>query len=79
MYEERGKLRQVGSLWKPKPGSKCIGTGSITIRGYQQRFVIFENDRKASDRAPDYKIMASEEPTVDTYEADRQQARENLR
>jgi hypothetical protein len=40
-------MRKVGVLWKPRPGAKSLGSGSITVNGLKQRFVILRNDRKA--------------------------------
>ena len=64
------KLRKVGALWKPKAGSRSKGSGSITVNGLRQRFVILENDRKtAGGKEPDYLLMSSDEPEVDQYES----------
>lgn len=60
-------LRRVGAMWKPKPGAKSLGSGSLTINGLRQRFVVLRNDRKAKDTDPDYVLMAGDEPTADTY------------
>lgn len=65
-------LRRVGALWKPKPGAKSLGSGSMTIAGMKQRFVIFRNDRKSKDTDPDYLLMAGDEPEVDNYVRSRQ-------
>jgi hypothetical protein len=60
-------LRRVGALWKPKPGSKAKGSGSISINGLRQTFVILPNREKANDRAPDYVLMSADEPESDPY------------
>lgn len=65
-----GRLRRVGSLWKPKPGGKSLGNGSLTINGLRQRFVILRNDKKTSEAQPDYVLMAGDEPEVDQYARD---------
>jgi hypothetical protein len=62
-----GKLRRVGSLWKPKPGGRSLGSGSITIGGQRQRFVILRNDRKQGHTQPDYLLMSSEPPEPDPF------------
>jgi hypothetical protein len=63
-----GPLRRVGALWKPKPGGKSLGSGSITVNGLKQKFVIFRNDRKRPDsNDPDYNLVSSEEPQVDGF------------
>jgi hypothetical protein len=65
---QRGKLRRVGALWKAKSGSTSLGSGSITINGLRQRFVILRNDRKSEgSKDPDYVIMSSDEPEIDEY------------
>ena len=64
----RGALRRVGALWKPKPGAKSLGSGSITVNGLRQRFVILKNDRKKDGSSePDYALMSGDEPEVDDY------------
>jgi hypothetical protein len=69
---EGGRLRKVGAIWKPKPGAKSKGSGSVTVNGLRQRFVILVNDRKAEgSRDPDYVLMSSDEPEADTYARDR--------
>lgn len=72
MPEERGrnnKPKRVGSMWKPKPGAKSLGSGSMTINGWKQKFVIFRNDRKTEGtNQPDYQMMAYDPPEEDTYE-----------
>ena len=66
--QQRGPLRRVGALWKPKPGAKSLGSGSITVNGLRQRFVILKNDRKkAGSSDPDYVLMSGDEPEVDQY------------
>ncbi len=65
--QQRGNLRRVGALWKPKPGGKSLGSGSITINGSRQRFVILRNDRKRGDRDPDYLLMSGDAPEADMY------------
>jgi hypothetical protein len=71
------RLRRVGALWKPKPGAKSKGSGSITINGLRQRFVILPNDRKtAGSSQPDYLLMSSDEPEVDAYTRDHHQPAE---
>jgi hypothetical protein len=68
MSDERKPLRRLGSLWKPKPGAKSKGSGSITVGDLKQRFVILENrDKEIGSQQPDYVLMSSDEPEVDTY------------
>ncbi len=63
-----GKLRRVGALWKPRQGGKSKGSGSITVNGLRQRFVILPNERKTEgSKEPDYLLMSSDEPEVDNY------------
>lgn len=68
MDDTKPKLQRVGALWKPRPGSKALGSGSITINGLRQRFVILRNDRKAAgSKDPDYLLMSGDAPEVDQY------------
>lgn len=63
-----GKLEKIGGLWKPKPGAKSFGSGSITVNGMRQRFVIFKNDRKKEgSKQPDYNLLSSDPPERDEY------------
>ena len=65
---QRNPLRRVGALWKPRPGAKSLGSGSVTINGLRQRFIVLRNDRKKDgSNEPDYLLMTSDEPEVDTY------------
>jgi hypothetical protein len=71
------RLRQVGGLWKPKPGGTSLGSGSITVNGWKQRFVVLRHDRKdPGSQQPDYLLMSSDEPEVDDYEQRRERARD---
>jgi hypothetical protein len=67
MTDQRPSLRRVGVLWKPKPGSRSKGSGSVTIGQLKQRFIIVTNDRKTSATAPDYWLMSSDAPETDDY------------
>jgi hypothetical protein len=72
---DRSPLRRVGAIWKPKPASKSFGSGSLTINGLRQRFIILKNDRKEPGSAqPDYVLMSSDEPEADERAGDRQSA-----
>ena len=69
-----GRLRRVGALWKPKAGSKSLGSGALTIGTKRQRFIVVKNDRKAEgSREPDYLLLSSDEPETDEYARDRAQ------
>lgn len=76
--QQRPKLRRVGVMWKPKPTSRSHGNGSLTINGLKQRFVVIANDRKTKDTDPDFYLMTSDDPEVDTY-ARAQQEPEHVR
>lgn len=66
--QQRASQRVVGAIWKPQAGSTALGSGSVTINGLKQRFVILKNDRKqAGSNAPDYLLKSADEPTVDEY------------
>lgn len=66
--KQHSRLRKVGAVWKPKPGAKSKGSGSVTINGLRQRFVILVNERKKEgSREPDYLLMSSDPPEVNDY------------
>lgn len=53
-------------------GGKSLGSGSITINGLRQRFIVLKNDRKSEgSKDPDYVLMSSDEPEPDAYAARR--------
>ena len=64
---DREPLRRVGSAWRPRRAGKVKLTGVVTANGYQQRFAVFENTRKTSDRSPDFVLLTSDDPEVDSY------------
>lgn len=64
----KSSLFQVGAIWKPKPGQRSQGTGSFSMGGQKQRFVVLVNKKKfPGDTKPDFVLMSSEPPTPDTY------------
>jgi hypothetical protein len=66
MNDEKPKLRKLGGIWKPKPGAKSKGSGSITVGDLKQRFVILENrDKEPGSQQPDYVLMSSDD--IETY------------
>jgi hypothetical protein len=77
MADQRAPLRRVGVLWKPKPGSKSLGSGSLTIDRLKQRFVVLHNTRKVKETDPDYLLMSSDNPEVDTYTRGERPAKAN--
>ena len=69
------RLHRVGAMWQPRSGAKSLGSGTVTVNGLRQRFVVLHNERKkAGSNEPDYVLMSSDEPEVDTYVRDRQAA-----
>jgi len=55
-------------MWKPRPGAKSFGSGSVTINGMKQRFFVVANKHKTEgSKQPDYKLISSDEPEADTY------------
>jgi hypothetical protein len=65
----RGKLKDVGALWKGKPGSKLLLTGEIELpSGGKMRLLMFANQHKKSDKHPDYKLC-TEVPFEDETQA----------
>lgn len=68
---ETGRLRRVGALWKPREGAKSLGSGNLTINDLRQRFVVLRNDKKTpGSQQPDYVLMSSDNPEVDSYARD---------
>lgn len=62
------ELRRVGAMWKPRPDSKALGTGVVSINGLKQRFFVVRNDYKtAGSREPDYHLLSSDAPEPDEY------------
>ena len=75
MSDERGQLRRVGAMWKPRAGSKSLGSGSVTVNEMKQRFIVLRNDRKPeTSQQPDYWLVSSDQPETDEY-AERQAPR----
>jgi hypothetical protein len=66
---QRPPLKRIGAAWKGKPESKALLTGTITIDGKRQRWLLFKNDKKqgSSSSEPDYVILSGTEPEVDEY------------
>jgi len=64
---QRPALKRIGAAWKGKPGSKALLTGSITVAGKKQRWMLFKNDKKTEEREPDYVILSGQEPEVDDF------------
>ena len=59
-----GKLKSIGGLWAKEKNGKRFFSGSIEIAGQKHTFMVFKNDYKQEgDRAPDYKLMVSDEAT----------------
>jgi hypothetical protein len=65
--QQRSTLRKVGAMWRPRPGSKVKATGSVTVNGLRQNFMVLPNSRKRNERDPDFVLMTSDPPEVDTY------------
>jgi hypothetical protein len=69
---DRGTLRRVGAIWKPKPGAKSLGSGELSIDGMKQPFIVLKNDRKkVGSKQPDYLLVSSDAPVEDAYARDR--------
>jgi hypothetical protein len=56
-------------MWKPKLDGTSAGSGSVTIGGRRQRFVVLPNHRKSKDGDPDFLLMSDREPEADTFRA----------
>lgn len=64
---QRAPLRRCGGLWKPRPGSSSLGSGSITVGDLKQRFIVVRNDKKTKPEQPDYLLLAQGDPEADAY------------
>jgi hypothetical protein len=65
---QRPALKRIGAAWKGKQGSKALLTGSITVAGKKQRWMLFKNDHKPDgSKEPDYVILSGQEPEVDDF------------
>jgi len=73
MMSDQASMRRVGVMWRPREGARSLGTGSLTIGGQRQKFVILENRYKRGDRDPDFVLMSSDPAEPDPY-AERDQA-----
>jgi|TARA_R110001583_G_scaffold60269_2_gene179128 hypothetical protein len=62
MENAKPKWRNVGAIWKPKPNARSEGSGELTLNGMTQKFVIFKNEHKTSEKQPDYKLAATDDP-----------------
>ena len=71
---DQAPMRKVGVLWKPREGAKSLGSGSLTVNGMKQRFVILDNRFKQGPNDPDFVLMSGQPPEPDVY-AERDQAR----
>jgi uncharacterized protein (DUF736 family) len=48
---------ELGALWVKNSSRGEYMTGKITIDGQDYAIVCFPNDKKANDRAPDWRVM----------------------
>lgn len=55
MSEEKGKMITLSGLWKSKSGTSLSGT----LGG--ARLVIFKNNKKTSDKQPDFYLAIAEQ------------------
>lgn len=66
--EALSEAKRIGSLWKPRPDAKHLGSGIVTVDGMKQRFIIVKNDWKDGERDPDYRLLSYDPPEPDTYQ-----------
>lgn len=64
---DQAPMRKVGVLWKPREGAKSLGSGSLTVNGMKQKFVILENRYKQGPNDPDFVLMSGHPPEPDVY------------
>lgn len=53
-------MEKLGALWEKEGKNGKYMTGVIKIAGVETRLVLFRNDRKESDKHPDWQIYLSE-------------------
>ena len=58
----------MGSFWysKPEYTGPSLGVLSISIKGYEQKFMMLDNP-KTEKKSPDYVFVALTEPKQDTW------------
>ena len=61
MPKRNGQSWAVGSLWRPDEGKPYVLSGTVKIDGEDVRIAVFKNDKKESDRHPDFRISAYED------------------
>lgn len=54
-------MTKLGALWIKTGKKGKFMSGVIKIDDVETKIVVFKNDRKESDKHPDYNIMLSEE------------------
>lgn len=54
-------MTKIGALWMKEGKKDKYMSGVIKVDGQEIKIVVFKNDRKESDKHPDYNIMLSEE------------------
>ena len=61
---DNAPLRRLGAIWKAKAGAKSLESGTVTVNGWRQRFLILKNKPKkpGSSKQPDYVLLSSEDP-----------------
>jgi uncharacterized protein (DUF736 family) len=53
--------KKIGSLWKNKKDNKTYLSGNLeVIAGQVMKILVFPNDKKGNEKAPDYNIVLSE-------------------
>lgn len=52
---------EIGALWKKNGARGEFFSGEIEVGGVKQRVVVFPVGRKASDKAPDYRVLRAQE------------------
>lgn len=68
MSDDETKSQKIGAAWNPRTPGKAMCSGSVTVRGWKQRFSLFPNtDKTEGSKQPDYVLVSWDEPEEDSY------------
>lgn len=57
MSEEQKQDDRLGALWQKRSAKGEYMTGNIEINGEKIGVVVFSNDKRGNDKAPDWRIL----------------------
>lgn len=74
-------LKNVGGLWRGKPNSKAVLSGTIELEGKdgpKTKVFVFKNEDRANDRQPEFRICFGVEDEEGQRPARREASREDF-